>query len=602
MVYLHMHYIRNWMISLLTYAIIYTEIMVLLFYNYGRRFVNEDLAGAIIDITYYIVVFAWFVGCSVFAIRTHEMMEREGFYSKHQQEEETKEWQRLLNDLPSPVIITHRSDIRFFNKATLELLDIPHTHTDLFETQREQLCGQLEQLKQKETKESLKNIIESFNKTGPVLSSNETLFVYKKDGNSESKRMVTIKCVQSEDKENTVVEYIFHDITALKDLEQNEAREQCFDILLATASHDIRTPLNVMLGVFDVLADQVTTPQGKEQISVARSCGQRMLLYLEGLTFIRQINLGSLTVTKRLFSPVDATRTILRTMEFSAQAKSLRLNLSVDGAVPSVICSDRAMYSIILQNLMENAIKYTYSGGISVYLKYNEQKQQLITDVVDTGIGMTLEQQQNIGNLFQKQKFRHCLNPQGLGLGVFLAKTMSHQLNGFFNLQSVQEHGTTAEFAIECSRLEEACSERAAAGDASGGAMSTALPISFDCPCTKVLLVDDEPFNLMVLSAYLASVGIKADKAENGKIALEHIENKADTGECCSGYSVIFMDINMPVMDGIETTARIVQMMREERIPECHIVAVTAAVGLDNPTIYEGYVAKGFTELCTPCI
>ena len=117
--------------------------------------------------------------------------------------------------------------------------------------------------------------------------------------------------------------------------------------------------------------------------------------------------------------------------------------------------------------------------------------------------------------------------------------------------------------------------------------------------CTNVLLVDDEPLNLCVLSAYLSSIGIHADKAENGQIALNMIEKKAMKECCCPTYKIICMDINMPVMDGIEAVRHIYQnyMERDGKVMPCYIVGVTAAAGLDNPDIYASYVGKGFTEL-----
>ncbi len=594
MTFLHMHYIRSWLVTLFCYILIYIMIMVMTFYYYGERFIQEGTYGAIVDTLYYIVIFAWFVGCSIFGVRTHELVQRESFYSRLMQERETEEWKRLLDGLPGPVIITDRDQISFFNRATLELLGISHSGD--FETQKEQLVDQLSHLMLKKSKRSLQSIIAAYPQDESLLGE-ELLFVHRRD---DRKRVVSIKCVRTTSCDNGTdtggAEYIFHDITALKDLEHNKAREQCFDILLATASHDIRTPLNVMLGVFDVLTDCVTTASGKEQISVARSCGQRMLSYLKGLTYIRQSNLGTLAVKKILFCPDDAARGILHAMEFSAQAKSLKLSLSVDAEVPPLICSDRDMYEVVLQNLLENALKYTFTGGVSLKLSYDKRARQLSTEVADTGIGITPEQRESLGQLFDKKKL-HCLNPQGLGLGIFLAKTLSQKLEGDLELTSSREHGTAAQFSVHCYPPEDACPERERPVDP-GSPLSTSIPISMECSCTKVLLVDDEPLNLVVLSAYLAAAGVRADKAENGQLALECVLNKAEIGECCSGYSVIFMDINMPVMDGIEATGKIVDLVKLGKIPQCHIVAVTAAAGLDDPAIYDGYVAKGFTELC----
>ena len=101
----------------------------------------------------------------------------------------------------------------------------------------------------------------------------------------------------------------------------------------------------------------------------------------------------------------------------------------------------------------------------------------------------------------------------------------------------------------------------------------------------------------MVLSGYLASIGIDSDRAENGKIALDMIKSRSYESVCCRGYDIIFMDINMPVMDGICATSEICRLIKADEIPFCNIVAVTAAAGLDIPEVYAKYIQVGFAEL-----
>ncbi len=353
MLYLHMHYIRGWLISLCTYICVYGEIMTLLFYYYGERFAKEAIvASAAIDIVYYILTFGWFAGCSVFAIRTHEMTERQSFYAKYQQRREIAEWKKLLRDIPEPVIFGYKGRVNFFNQATLDLFGLsqsPSTSRNLsddclkrldatpeveedFRLQCDEIFQQLSNVKQKETKSTLKEVLER-----PVKPTKEFYdelpFVYKKYGR---KRQLMLKCVRSSEDRNEegITEYILHDVTAIKDLESGRAKDQCFDMFLATASHDIRTPLNVMLGVIDVLSDYITTTDAREQINVAQSCGQKMLYYLKGLTFIRQINLGTLATAKQSFNPSEAAKAVVGSFEFSAHIKNLALELTVDSSVP----------------------------------------------------------------------------------------------------------------------------------------------------------------------------------------------------------------------------------------------------------------------------
>lgn len=583
---------KNWKISLVTYIIVFLEIMASLFYYYGSHFMTESILPRCLDICYYIAVIGWFVGISIYTVRTNEFIQRETFFSKRSLVDEIKKWKEFLGKLPEPIIFTHHGEISFFNSATLEFLKIQQNENEDFDTQKMEVETKLANLKQKGTDKTLKSIMEN----REIINANgEHLFVQK---NHREKKRLTLKTVKTRgnNDNNEVMEYIFHDVTALKELERNKAKEQCFDIMLATVSHDIRTPLNLILGVLDVLSDCINSEKGKEQLCIARSCGQRMMHYLKGLSFIREINTGKLSITKKLFSPSEIANSVINTIAFSAQAKNLSLNINISPSIPTVICSDKEIYAIILQNLLENAIKYTFTGGVIVDLLYDKVSEMLLTDVTDTGIGMTPDQINNIGILFNKSGSQRSLNPQGAGVGLYLTKTLANKLDGELIVKSTPNEGTTAHFKIKCYKDED--DEFKENPPPIYTKCSDNTLCTFICTCTKILIVDDEPFNLMVLSAYLNSIGLKADKAENGEIALKLIKNKAESGNCCSGYSVVFMDINMPVMDGVEATIRICDMIRENKIPKCHVVAVTAAIGLDKPNVCAMYIKRGFSELC----
>jgi hypothetical protein len=256
----------------------------------GSHFISEPLAGSVVDILYYVVVFTSFSVCSVYAIRVHEMYERGNFYAKYQQELEVKEWKKLLDDIPEPVLFTYRNEIHFFNKSMLKLCNLQRkgsSEIQSFENICDEVKTQLACLKQKVTKKSLREIM-SVRRFSTELT-DESLFVYKKPNNGK-RTLWTIKCVQTETggsaEENGIVEYIFHNVTALKTLEKNKAKEKFLYLLLATASHDIKTPLNIMLGVLDSMEGEKDPDKLKEFVGISRNCGEKMLHYIKGLSFI----------------------------------------------------------------------------------------------------------------------------------------------------------------------------------------------------------------------------------------------------------------------------------------------------------------------------
>eukprot|EP01022_Parablepharisma_sp_SALTPOND_P002701 TRINITY_DN110_c1_g2_i1.p1 TRINITY_DN110_c1_g2~~TRINITY_DN110_c1_g2_i1.p1 ORF type:complete len:678 (+),score=60.94 TRINITY_DN110_c1_g2_i1:734-2767(+) len=597
-VYIHTHYIDNWIVSLFTYLVVYAEIMFMLFYFNLYKFLERGTMTAVVCIAYYTLAYAWFAGCSIFAVRAYELTERQKFFDKLWQEKETKELQRFLSNLPEPVIFTKQGKVIYFNVATLEMLELPkglsepeclttrRMSFDNAEVTNEQVEESLGNILDKASKKPLKEYIKNVEDNSLT---NFTRFNYLKN---DTKRRLMIKCVKpkKESQSEEISEYIFHDITAVRTLERNKAKEHCFGILLATASHDIRTPLNGLLGAIEIISSLVNTTAGQTQLKNAKDCGRRMLHYLKGLELLYQINCKSLTLIKSLFNLPVVVKEVLEMNDFSINSKGLRLDFEVDDGMPHIVYTDRGIYSLILENLVENSVKHTYSGRIKVRLAFNSEESLLITEVSDTGIGMTPKQLKNAGTLFEKSKARCNINPQGLGLGLYLAINLCEHLEGSLSIKSTLGKGTIVSFKVKLYPYNDSPFNEIYTGPSADSTTIPAFP-SFDSYTMppKILIVDDDPLNIEVLSEYMFSVGIKADRAENGEIALNLAKKE--------GYGVIFMDINMPVMDGMEATKKIKELESKGKIPQCHIITVTAATRVDDPAVREMYLSNGFSEV-----
>ncbi|MDR3548905.1 MAG: histidine kinase dimerization/phospho-acceptor domain-containing protein, partial [Candidatus Pacebacteria bacterium] len=251
-----------------SYIVVFAEIIFMIMWYYSGHFWGHSIDRGVLDTLYYVLAYTWLSAYSIYAVRTHELAERGSFYAKHHQEMEIKEWRRLLGDIPEPIIFTYQGKVQYCNKATLRLLDLSSAsiqtesaamstespEEDQSDSLREKVLDRLDDLKQKGARRSLREIIDS---SGRLRSGSDegTLFAFRRVPGA--KTLLSIKCVQTETgtRGEGMQEYILHDVTALKALEQNKAKEKCFDLLLATVSHDIRTPLNVMLGVIDLLEE-----------------------------------------------------------------------------------------------------------------------------------------------------------------------------------------------------------------------------------------------------------------------------------------------------------------------------------------------------------
>ncbi len=597
-------YMRSWLVALGTYVVSYATVLALLFYYYGSMFIKEPIGATILDITYYVVLMSWATCCSVMVIHSYESTERRQYFSMKQQEKEIKEWRRLLEDLPEPVVFSRHGKISFFNSATLELLGaVEAVRGKTAEERNEIVVEGLRCVKQKGHDACLMDFILA---KSVAEFPQEASFVYRR---GTEKLSLAIKCMKPNGHDVSGLSgFIFHDVTAFKDMQRNKAKETCFNVLLATASHDIRTPLNVTMGVLDVLEEYSLNEESKRQLKVARDCGRRMVMYLNGLSLLSKINTGSLEPKKHTFRPVPLALNLMDAMVLSAQTRQLQLKTSFDPLVPEEVCADEEIYTVILQNLVENAMKYTFSGSVTLSLAYNADKRLLRTTVADTGIGMTADQVREAGELFKKAA--SCdLNPQGFGLGLFLAKTLSSKMGGELHFSSELGRGTVASFGVKTAPLSEAVPNKLSGSTDTlppdderpklmhiTSKMPAVYKKALCCDCAKILLVDDEPLNLVVLEGYIRQFNLRVDKANNGKIAIEMIQERSKR-HCCCGYTVVFMDINMPVMDGVQATNIIRDYVQEGRVRKCSVVAVTAAARLDQPEVYDKYIAEGFTEM-----
>jgi signal transduction histidine kinase/CheY-like chemotaxis protein len=465
-----------------------------------------------------------------------------------------------------------------------------------------------------------------------------TQFLYEKNGKTITLEIKSVK-IKAPGR-NNMIEYIIEDLSFTKDLEEAKAKQRCFQILVATTSHDVRTPLNILQGVHDYIQGVCgNMPSVRKMVQVARNCTRGMLFYLEGLSFLHQVETNKLRVNLVRFNICDVVNNSVKAVEESVELKKLSISAKCDSAVPALVISDQQKFELMLQQLLDNAIKYTFTGKILVTLDYDPKASIVKICVIDTGIGIPESNKNYLFKLFSKlnNESEECLNPQGLGLGLYLCKTLAEALGGTAWVDSKENEGTTACFTIQNQSAE----ERGYLSDVptnrfqtinssspsltmnSGQIVDTSMQIhkieveslsktmkleevkvvpsskpKSNCLCNKILIVDDEPLNVLVLESYLKSINLPVDKASNGQIALDMIKDRNANNICCQGYDLVLMDINMPVLDGVETTREIMRMINKKEIPILKVIAITAAAMLENKDIFDQYSEIGFTHIC----
>ncbi len=407
--------------------------------------------------------------------------------------------------------------------------------------------------------------------------------------------------------DSSCIAFIIRDETALVELGKKKEEENYSKRLVASITHDLRTPLNGIMGIADAL-EEFVYPSGKHFLGLVKNTGMLMLYLINDVLDMVQIEAKKLRLRKAMYSPKEIIEETIQLMKFNFTQKAVNLVLSFAHNIPKEIFSDKARYRQILLNLLGNALKFTSKGVVSVAVFYDPKTDMLITKVTDTGPGIAPEDFPKLFQLFSCFSNTESINPSGVGLGLHICKSLSKQLGGDIFAESQFRYGAAFTFYIACglvienteapvpdqeyfkaitlsiaTTLSEETKDDSPLLDQPKEILrrishTLSLPKGDTCDCPKILLVDDNQMNLFVLGSYLKGTGIKANIAYNGKEAIESIIQKTKSS-CCKGYKVVYMDINMPVMDGVEATTILNDKMQLGEIPFVPIIALSAGGG-----------------------
>ncbi len=331
---------------------------------------------------------------------------------------------------------------------------------------------------------------------------------------------------------------------------------------LANMSHEIRTPMTAIIGYADLLLDAGTTEQERTTyVQTIRRNGEHLLAIINDILDLSKIEAGKMTVEVVPCSPDQVIADVVSLMRVRAREKKLSLQVTYATPIPETIHTDPTRLRQILINLVSNAIKFTAAGEIRVTarcLEVESPQPRLTFEVADTGIGL---QPEEIGQLFQPfiqadtsttRKFG------GTGLGLAISRRLANMLGGDITLQSTPGQGSTFTLTVSTGPLAGVPMRATfrevleAAPLAPGGAPAAAPPAA-PAGC-RVLLAEDGRDNQLLISTLLRKAGAQVSLADNGLIAVEQALAAVARG---SAFDVIFMDMQMPELDGYGATARL---------------------------------------------
>ncbi len=381
---------------------------------------------------------------------------------------------------------------------------------------------------------------------------------------------------------------IFQQLIEIKEIQLDRDRANEEGIaktkFLASMSHEIRTPINSILGMNEMILKESRDPDILNYAGIINDSGTLLLSIINDVLDVSKISNDMEEIVSANYDPAKMFDTAADMLRANASKKGLMVKIGKPRNLPKMLCGDEKRIAQIMINLLSNAVKYTEEGTVSFTGECFENKDEYVLCfyISDTGIGIKDEDKENIFDPFHRLDLRKNQNIQGTGLGLAIVRKLVEKMNGEINVESVYGKGTTFSVRLPQKPMEEDTIEKYNLGNSSEDDNLERIDANYIAPEAKVLEVDDNMTNQIVVKQFLKETGAQLDLASGGMEALRLCKvNK---------YDVILMDHMMPDPDGIETM-HLIKSEEDSLNRDTPIIVLTANALVGSKAMYE---AEGF--------
>lgn len=356
---------------------------------------------------------------------------------------------------------------------------------------------------------------------------------------------------------------------------------------LANMSHEVRTPMNGIFGVLNLLLDTDLDRTQRDYLETIHSSSESLLAILNDVLDYAKLNSNELQLRPRKFELEKVMRDVLSVYKPTADEKGIAISATIDHSLPDHFEADDLRLKQILANLISNAVKFTSEGEVQVKVQgiTKSNRTQLLFAVEDSGIGIAEQEGKDLFTPFRQLESNPEVQYQGTGLGLAISQNLIELMGGRIWFENNQSGGTTFLFTVDYNTPE--ADENDSEDMITVKRMNEPLVDSADRQSLRVLIAEDNPINLKVASLTFQKLGCIVTTAHNGRDALDIADGPVS-------FDLICMDVNMPVMNGHEAARKIRELDHENAS-----IPILAMTGLAFEEDREKCLESGMTDVIT---